>query len=110
MLVCLVTVPHPEEAHRIARALVEERLAACVNVVPGVRSVYRWQGAVEEAGEVLLVVKTTRQRFPALRDRIAALHPYQVPEVVSLPVEDALAAYRAWVEESVAEAESPREA
>ncbi|MFN3284964.1 MAG: divalent-cation tolerance protein CutA [bacterium] len=110
MLVCLVTAPHPEDAHRIARALVEERLAACVNVVPGVRSVYRWQGAVEEAGEVLLVVKTTRQRFPELRDRIAALHPYQVPEVVSLPVEDALPAYRAWVEESVAQAESPREA
>jgi periplasmic divalent cation tolerance protein len=103
MLVCLVTAPDLQTAHRIARALVEERLAACVNVVPGVRSVYRWQGAVEEAEEVLLVVKTTPERFQTLRDRVASLHPYQVPEVVGLPVQDALPAYRAWVQESVAE-------
>jgi len=99
----LITVPDLESARRIAQTLVEERLAACVNLVPGVRSVYRWQGAVEEAEEVLLVVKTTQERFPALRERVGSLHPYQVPEVVSLPVQDALAAYRAWVQESVAE-------
>ncbi|MER3455386.1 MAG: divalent-cation tolerance protein CutA [candidate division GAL15 bacterium] len=103
MVVCLITVPDLESARRIAQTLVEERLAACVNLVPGVRSVYRWQGAVEEAEEVLLVVKTTQERFPALRERVGSLHPYQVPEVVSLPVQDALAAYRAWVQESVAE-------
>jgi periplasmic divalent cation tolerance protein len=101
MLVCLVTAPDVEAAWRIARTLVEERLAACVNVMGGVRSVYRWEGAVEEAQEALLVVKTTRERFAALRDRITSLHPYQVPEVVALPVEDALASYRAWVESSV---------
>lgn len=102
MVVCLLTAASPEEAHRIARTLVDERLAACVNVVPGVRSVYRWQGTVEEAEEVLLVVKTTRERFGALRDRVASLHSYQVPEVLALPVEDAATAYRAWVVESVA--------
>ncbi len=102
MVVCLVTAASPEEAHRIARTLVEEHLAACVNVLPGVRSVYRWRGAVEEAEEVLMVVKTTRERFGALRERVASLHSYEVPEVLALPVEDALAAYRAWVVESVA--------
>lgn len=101
MLVCLVTAPDPETAHRIARALVEERLAACVNVLPAVRSVYRWQGTVEEAEEVLLLVKTTPERFPALQDRVTSLHPYQVPEVVGLPVGEALPAYGAWVRESV---------
>jgi periplasmic divalent cation tolerance protein len=102
LLVCLVTAASVEEGHRIARALVEEKLAACVNVVAGVRSVYRWQGKVEEAEEVLLVVKTTRGRFAALRERVVSLHSYQVPEVVALPVDAALPAYQAWVQESVA--------
>jgi len=101
MVVCLVTAPSAEEGHRIARVLVEERLAACVNVVAGVRSVYRWQGVVEEAEEVLLVVKTTRDRFSGLQERVVSLHSYQVPEVVVLPVEGALPAYQAWVQESV---------
>lgn len=101
MVVCLVTAASPEEAQRIARILVDERLAACVNVVPGVRSVYRWQGKVEEADELLLVIKTTRERFEALRDRVVSLHSYQVPEILALPVEDAATAYRAWVVESV---------
>jgi periplasmic divalent cation tolerance protein len=102
MLVCLVTAASLEEAHRIARALVEERLAACVNVLPGVRSVYRWEGTVEEAEEILLVVKTVPERFDAMRDRVLSLHSYQVPEVVALPVHAAASAYERWVQESVA--------
>ena len=80
---------------------VEERLAACVNVVPGVRSVYRWHGAIETADEALLVIKTTAAAFDALAARVRALHPYSLPEVVAPPLAAALAAYLAWVEEGV---------
>ena len=96
-LVVLVTAPTPERAAEIARALVEERLAACGNVVPGLRSIYRWEGKVQDDPEALLVLKTTRARFEALRDRVLALHPYEVPEVLALPVEAGSAAYLAWI-------------
>ncbi len=96
-LVVLVTAPSTDEAARIARALVEERLAACGSVVPGLRSIYRWEGKVEEESEALLLVKTTRERFPVLRDRVLALHPYQVPEVLALPVEAGSDRYLAWL-------------
>ena len=93
----LVTAPDEETGRRIARALVEERLAACVNVLPGVRSVYRWKGAVEEASEVLLIAKTRADRSAALASRVRALHPYELPEVVALPVTDGSRAYLRWV-------------
>lgn len=96
-LVVLVTTPTPERAAEIARALVDERLAACGNVVSALRSIYRWEGRVQDEAEALLVLKTTRDRFEALRDRVLALHPYQVPEVVALPVEGGSAAYLAWI-------------
>src|SRR5512138_3591241 len=96
-LVVLVTAPSPEKAAELARAVVEERLAACGNVVPGLRSIYRWEGKVQEDEEALLVLKTTRARFDALRDRVHALHPYDVPEVLALPVEAGSAAYLAWL-------------
>jgi periplasmic divalent cation tolerance protein len=96
-LVVLVTAPTPDRAAEIARALVEERLAACGNVVPGIRSIYRWEGKVQEDAEALLVLKTTRARFDALRDRVLALHPYEVPEVIALPVEAGSARYLAWI-------------
>lgn len=96
-LVVLVTAPSAEQAAELARALVEERLAACGNVLPGVRSVYRWEGSVREDAEALLVLKTTRARLEALRERVLALHPYQVPEVLALPVEAGSAAYLAWI-------------
>jgi len=98
VLVVLVTAPGPEEAARLARALVEERLAACGNVLPGLRSIYRWEGQVREEGEALLLLKTTRGRFAALRDRILALHPYEVPEVLALPVEAGAERYLGWVD------------
>jgi periplasmic divalent cation tolerance protein len=96
-LVVLVTTPTAEKAAEIARALVEERLAACGNVVPGLRSIYRWEGKVQDDAEALLVLKTTRARFEALRERVLALHPYEVPEVIAVPVEAGSAAYLAWI-------------
>jgi len=98
-LVVLVTAPDPEKAAEIARALVEERLAACGNVLPGLRSIYRWEGKVQDDREALLLLKTTRARFEALRARVLALHPYQVPEVIALPVEAGSAPYLAWIAE-----------
>ncbi len=96
-LVVLVTVPSADKAAEIARALVEERLAACGNVVPQVRSIYRWEGAVQHEAEALLLLKTTRERFEALRARVLSLHPYQVPEVIALPVEAGHGAYLEWI-------------
>ncbi|HEX5064565.1 MAG TPA: divalent-cation tolerance protein CutA [Myxococcota bacterium] len=93
----LLTAPDEETGRRIARALVEERLAACVNVLPGVRSIYRWKGAVEEASEVMLVAKTRASRAAALAARVRALHPYELPEVLALPVTDGSQAYLRWV-------------
>jgi periplasmic divalent cation tolerance protein len=102
-LLVLTTVARAEDAERIAEALVEKRLAACVNVLPGVRSIYRWKGAVERDEERLLVVKTRGDRFDALRDAILALHPYEVPEVVAVPIEAGSPAYLRWLDESVGE-------
>ncbi len=96
-LVVLVTTPTAELAAGLARTLVEERLAACGNVLPGVRSVYRWEGEVHDDAEALLVLKTSRARFEALRERVLSLHPYQVPEVLALPVEAGSAPYLAWI-------------
>ena len=93
----LVAAPSAAKAARIARALVEERLAACGNVVPRLRSTFRWEGRVREEAEALLVLKTTRRRFQALRARVLALHPYQVPEILALPVEAGHAAYLEWI-------------
>src|SRR5437762_3409933 len=86
-LVVLVTAPDLAEAERIGRALVDEGLCACVNLIPGVQSIYRWQGQVETAGEILCVMKTSRDLYSALEERVRALHPYRVPEVLALPVE-----------------------
>jgi len=96
-LVVLVTTPTPERAAEIARAVVEERLAACGNVVPGLRSIYRWEGQLQDEGEALLVLKTTRARFEELKQRVLSLHPYQVPEVIALPVQAGSAPYLAWI-------------
>ena len=99
--VVLVTAP-PRRAPALARALVRRRLAACVNLVPGVRSVYRWKGRVEEARETLLVAKTSAARVPALLAAIAELHPYEVPEGIALPVVAGLAPYLRWIADETA--------
>jgi periplasmic divalent cation tolerance protein len=97
----LSTAGSQEEARKIAHALVDRRLAACVNIVPGVESVYRWQGKVETATEWLLVVKTTAAAFPTLSKALRELHSYGVPECLMLTVEDGDAAYLEWIGESV---------
>ncbi len=95
--VVLVTAPDAPTAARLGRALVEERLAACANLVPGVRSIYRWQGDVREDAEVLLVLKTRTERCAALAARVKDLHPYELPEVLELPATGGSDAYLAWV-------------
>lgn len=100
-LVVLVTAPDVDTAAHIARTVVEERVAACGNLLPGLRSVYRWEGRVMDEPEVLLVLKTTHAGFEALRDRIVALHPYDCPEILALPVAAAHTAYAEWVRAQV---------
>ena len=95
--VAFISAPDPACAAAIARALVEERLAACVNVVPGVRSIYRWEGAVQDEAETLLIVKTRAERAQALEARVRALHPYQLPEVLRVEVAGGSPPYLAWV-------------
>jgi periplasmic divalent cation tolerance protein len=95
--VAFTTAPDEAVALRIARALVEERLAACANLVPGVRSIYRFRGVVEDEREVLLVIKTCADRVEALADRLRALHPYEVPELVVMAAAGGLAPYLDWV-------------
>jgi periplasmic divalent cation tolerance protein len=90
-----------EEARKIARHLVEHQLAACVNVIPQVESIYRWQGKVETAREWLLLIKTTARAFPAVREAIRKLHSYELPECIVVPIEDGSLPYLQWIEESV---------
>ena len=104
--VVLVTAPNEETGAGIARALVEERLAACVNLVPGLRSIYRWKADVHDDPETLLIIKTTAEQEDALAARLAALHPYEVPEVLAVGPERGLAAYLAWVGSSVGSPEA----
>ena len=101
--VVFCTFPDKEVAQRIARTLVEEGLAACVNLVPGVQSIYRWEGKVESAEEVLGVMKTTDLAYAKLESRIKELHPYEVPEIVAVPVERVEEKYAAWVTEMTAQ-------
>jgi periplasmic divalent cation tolerance protein len=100
-IVVFTTCASEEEASRIARLLVEERLAACVSVAPGVRSYYRWQGAVESADEWLLIAKSSRALFDALRLAIEKAHSYEVPEIIAMPVVDGATNYLAWIEGSI---------
>lgn len=99
--VVLSTAP-AEQAEGLARALVEARVVACVNVLPGARSVYRWQGEVQCEAESVLVMKTTAERYPDLEAALSKLHPYDVPELLALPVEAGLETYLGWVATEVA--------
>lgn len=102
ILVLFATFPDADKAAEIARILVDEQLVACVNLVPQIRSIYRWQGAIEDSSETLALLKTTRARYDALAARLVALHPYSVPELLALPLAYGHAPYLAWVRESVA--------
>ena len=97
----LTALGAPPDAQRIARALVDERLAACVNIVPGVVSIYRWQGNVEQEPELILVIKTLAERVAALKARLLELHPYELAEVVVIPIVGGHKAYLEWIEEQV---------
>jgi periplasmic divalent cation tolerance protein len=103
-VIALTTLPADDRAPGIARTLVEERLAACVNILPAMTSVYRWKDAVEQDPEHQLVMKTTRARIPALWKRLRELHPYDVPEFIVVPVIDGHEAYLTWIGESTAAA------
>ncbi|ATB34048.1 divalent-cation tolerance protein CutA [Melittangium boletus] len=96
-----VTAPSADKAAEIARTLVEEGLAACGNVVPGLRSIYRWEGRVHDEPEALLILKTWAPRFEALRERVVSVHPYECPEVIRLDVADGHAPYLKWILDAV---------
>jgi periplasmic divalent cation tolerance protein len=100
-ILVLTTAGSKDEARRIGLALVERLLAACVNVVPQVGSIYRWEGEIEEAEEWLLIVKTTRAAFERVRDAIGELHSYDVPECIAISIESGSSTYLNWVGESV---------
>lgn len=104
-IVILVTCPTRAVARRIAAALVTKRLAACVNVLPGIESTFRWKGKVDHCREILLIIKSTRRLFPALAHALARLHPYEVPEVIALPVTAGAVPYLRWVAASVSSSE-----
>ncbi len=99
--VVLCTFPDREQARQIGAALVERRLAACVSLLDGVESIYRWQGAVHHDPEVLAIIKTTASAFPTLEKALTELHPYEVPEVIALPVAAGAGPYLHWVREQV---------
>lgn len=101
-IVVLVTT-RPDDAERLAQALVESRLVACVNILPGVTSLYRWEGEVQRDEEVLLLLKTVADRFDAVADLVQRLHPYEVPEVIAIPLVAGSSDYLAWIAESVDE-------
>ncbi len=99
-MIILTTWPDAESARAATRKLVEEKLAACGNLVPGIESIYRWQGKIETSSEVLVIFKTTAARLAQLEERIRELHSYEVPEILAVPVGAGLPAYLRWVEES----------
>jgi periplasmic divalent cation tolerance protein len=102
-IVVLVTCGSAKEARKIARSLVEHRIAACVNILASpMQSVYRWKGSVESAKEFLLIVKTTKARFPKLKAEVWRLHTYDVPEIFALPIAAGAADYLTWISDSVA--------
>ena len=102
--IVLTTTANPDEAPRLGRTLVEERLAACATLIPGAQSIYRWQGAVESATETLLLLKTNEAQLTALEARLHELHSYQTPEFLVLGVEAASQPYLAWLLQSLLEA------
>jgi len=103
VLICWTCVADAASAEHLAERLIAEQLAACVNIVPGVRSIYRWQGQIERGTEQMLMIKTTRAAFERLSARLKALHPYELPELIAVESSLGDAAYLAWVEAAVAD-------
>lgn len=103
LVICITTAPDAQVADRLVSQLVDERLIACGNLVPGLTSIYRWQGAVERAGEVMVLMKTPSSLVERLFSRIGELHPYEVPELVALPAAAVSSAYCRWVQQETLE-------
>jgi periplasmic divalent cation tolerance protein len=101
-IVVLTTCDSEEQAQSLARHLIEQRLAACVNILPGARSIYRWKDKIEDAAEFVLVIKSRRDLFAKLREAILHLHSYEIPEVIALPVVDGAEAYLGWLDRELA--------
>ena len=99
-LLVFSTVPDRDTGERIATALVRERLAACVNILPAVTSIYHWQGEVQQETELLLLIKTRTSRYPSLEERLTALHPYELPELIAVPIEAGLTGYLQWIQDN----------
>ena len=99
-LIILCTCPDRTTAERIAETVVSERLAACVNIAPGLTSIYRWEGQIQREAELLLLIKTRQEIYSLLEARIRELHPYQVPEIIALPIQAGSAAYLDWIADS----------
>jgi periplasmic divalent cation tolerance protein len=102
-LIVFTTCPDTETAEGIARFVVEEKLAACVTILPQARSVYRWQGALESSDECMLVIKTHANRYAALERALKARHPYELPEVIAVPIVRGLTLYLSWIHQMVSE-------
>jgi periplasmic divalent cation tolerance protein len=105
-IVVLSTCASAEEAERLARRVIDDRLAACVNVLSPVRSFYRWKGEIEDSAEWLLIIKSTRDKFDALRAALESAHTYEVPEVIAIPIVDGSPNYLAWIERELQPAET----
>jgi periplasmic divalent cation tolerance protein len=97
-ILVISTLPDREQAEKLAQVLIDQKLAACVNILPAATSVYRWQGKVETASETMVLIKTTMERYPALESVIKTQHPYELPEIIAVPLVAGLPAYLAWVE------------
>jgi periplasmic divalent cation tolerance protein len=102
-LVVYITAPNEEEAAKIAKILVEERLAGCVNIIKDIRSIYSWQGKLEDEKEVLMIVKTRLELFSALTSKVKELHSYTVPEVIAMPIVDGSEEYIKWLKEATSQ-------
>ncbi len=100
--IVMVTAGSAEEAATIGRTLIEERLAACANIVPGIRSIYRWKGKIYDEQEFLIIIKTRTSHFEAVQKRVKELHSYEVPEIISFPVAQGLPQYLEWVQAETA--------
>ena len=99
--IVLCTVPDAATGESLARALVEAHVAACVNIFPGLTSIYRWKGEVHQDHELLLIAKTRRDRFEELRVMLSGLHPYELPEIIAVPLIDGLPAYLSWIDHTL---------
>lgn len=97
-ILVISTLPDHEQAQKLAQSLVHQKLAACINILPNATSVYRWQGQVETANETIILIKTTMARYPALEAAIKAQHPYELPEIIAVPVSAGLATYLDWMQ------------